>query len=194
MAFRRSIYPHNLTFNKGSLSSSLLRHRFSVRSIVRPGSGVIAGRMGSRRGGFFGSVFKGIKKVVSTVAKVPVISTVAKTALSSLPIVGGVVTAVTAVKKLTASGVAPSAQLVNQTATPGVVAPLAMTASRAGITGTAPKRKKAKKRKATKRKKSASRSRRPKKAKKGGTAKQRAARARFARAAKKGRIKKGQKL
>lgn len=179
-------------FNRGSLQSSLVRRRFSVRSIVRPGSGIMVGRRG-RRGGFFGSVFKGIKKVVSTVAKVPVLSTLAKTALGALPIVGSVRTAVNEVKRLTASGVAPSNQLVNQDATPGPTPTAA--AAMAGMKGMTPgtTRKRKKKAKKAKPRKKAKRKAKAKGSKKG-TAKQRAARARFARAAKKGRIKKGQKL
>lgn len=137
------------------------------------------------RGGFFKSLVKGISKVVSTVAKVPVIGAVAKAAVSSLPVVGQVVTAVGAFKKKTAVGVAASPvggiPAASEAGTPP--APIGARAP----SGRTPRRRKA--------------SRKPKRAKRakakrsgGGSAKQRAARARFAKAAKRGRIKKGQRL
>lgn len=151
--------------------------------MVRPGVGYV---MAGRRGGFFKSLVKGIGKVVSTVAKVPVVGTIAKAAITSLPVVGQVVTAVGAVKKLTASGVAPTMNLAQLSATPGPSTPLA-----AQVLAGGPRR-----RKPAKRAKRAKKRKRPtqKRASSRGTAKQRAARARFARAAKRGRIKKGQRL
>lgn len=135
------------------------------------------------RGGFFKDVFKGVKKIVNTVTKVPVIGTVAKVAVGSLPIVGQVTTAVNAFKKKTPVGIAAS---------PVGGVPMAAVAGAAPVsvappTARAPRRKRRKattKRKATKRKAKSG----------GGSAKQRAARARFAAAARKGKIKKGQRL
>lgn len=151
---------------------------------VRPGIGIVIGRRGSRRGGFFGSVFKGIKKVVSAVTKVPVISTIAKTALSSIPVVGSVVTALDKVKRSTVLAAVP--QLAKLSAAPGPSTPLAVQSAAAPSTRR-PRRKRAKRRGPRRKKRAA-----PRRSK--GTAKQRAARARFARAAKKGRIRKGQRL
>lgn len=133
------------------------------------------------RGGFFKSIFKGVSKVVKSVTKIPVIGTVAKAAVSSLPIVGQVQTAIGAFKKKTPVGVAASP-------VGGVVSPSQM----ANI---AANRKPARRRKAKKAKKAKRRTKRAKsKRSGGGSAKQRAARARFAAAARKGRIKKGQRL
>lgn len=134
------------------------------------------------RGGFFKKLFKGVKKVVRVVTKVPVLRELAKTAIGSLPIVGRVVTAVNAFKAKTAVGVAGSPV--------GAGTPASNFNQR--VNRRAPSRRKTKKAK-----KSARRSRGSKakaKRKGGGSAKQRAARARFAKAAKKGRIRKGQRL
>ena len=138
------------------------------------------------QGGFFKSLFKTVSKVVSTATKVPVIGAIAKAAVSSLPVVGQVVTAVGAFKKKTATGVAASPvggiPAASEAGTPP--APIGASAPRR-----APRR-----RKARKAKRAAPRRAKAKKSKAGGSAKQRAARARFAKAAKKGRIKKGQRL
>lgn len=187
-------------------SQGLLRRgRFGFRSRARPGIGVIVGRRGSRRGGFFGSVFKGIKKIASVVTKVPVVSTLAKTALSSIPVVGQVVTAIDRVKRNTVLAKVPSMNFAKLSAAPGPSTPLAAQAASAGMTGSTPaKRKrrhsrsrvaprKAKRRRgkstARTRARSGSRSR-PRRS----SAKQRAARKRFAAAARKGPIKKGTRL
>jgi hypothetical protein len=136
------------------------------------------------RGGFFGDVFKGVKKVVSVVSKVPVIGAVAKTVVSSVPVLGGVITAVGAIKSaVNPPTVANTGNTTATTGAPPVGQPQASTAGAAP----SPRRKRATKAKAKAR-------RRKKGASSRGSAKQRAARARFARAAKKGRIKKGQKL
>jgi hypothetical protein len=146
----------------------------------RPG-GVVASFRYSRmaRGGFFKDVFKGVKKIVKTVTKVPVIGTIAKAAVGSLPIVGQVTTAVAAFKKKTPVGAAASPV--------GGVQPSSSVAVNMAANAPAPRRrrkaaKKSKRRKATTKRKG------------GGSAKQRAARARFAAAARKGRIKKGARL
>jgi len=174
-----------IRMHRGSLQSTIFRRRFETRlQFIRPGSGVMHGR----RGGFFGSVFKGIKSVVTTVAKLPVVSTVAKVALSSLPVVKAATTAVGAVKKLTASGATGSVIQASSTGAQGIFSAVPFPS----LAASKPKRKrKAKAKRATKRK--AKRKAKGKR-KAGGTAKQRAARARFARAAKKGRIKKGSHL
>lgn len=135
------------------------------------------------RGGFFKSLFKGVKKVVTTVTKLPVIGAVAKAAVGSLPVVGQVVTTVNAFKAKTPVGAAAS-PIGGVTAVAGA-APVFMTAP----ARRAPRRKAAKRAKRAKRGKRAKAKKRA-----GGTAKQRAARARFARAARKGRIKKGTRL
>lgn len=195
MAIRSALFAR--ARGRGSAQSSLVRRRF-ISAGVRPGAGVMHGRrvMVGRRGGFFGSVFKAVKKVASVVTKVPVVSQIAKVAISSLPVVGQVVTAVNAVKKFTPQGIAPSAGFAKLSATPGPSTPLAAQISslQSLSSGGSPakKRKKKAKKKAKKPRKKAKAKR--KAASKKGTAKQRAARARFARAAKKGRIKKGQKL
>lgn len=128
------------------------------------------------RGGFFKSVFKAVKKAVSTVTRVPVIGAIAKTAIKSLPVVGQVVTAVEAFKGKTPVGIAASP-------VGGVVAP----GRTLNVAANRPRRRKGKKAKKAKR---ASKRR----SSGGGTAKQRAARARFAAAARKGKIRKGQRL
>lgn len=160
-------------------------------SVQRPGGFTRRAFVGRRaplpgyrmaRGGFFKDVFKGVKKVVSTVTKLPVIGAVAKAAVATLPVVGQVVTAVNAFKAKTPVGAAAS-PIGGVTAVSGA-APVFMTAP----ARRAPRRK-------AKRAKRAKRGKRAKAKKRaGGTAKQRAARARFARAARKGRIKKGTRL
>jgi len=162
----------NLVTRKGSIQSALVRHK--QRTSYRPGVGMIAFR--GRRGGFFKKLFKGVKKIVTTVAKVPVVGTVAKAAISSIPVVKAVTTAVNVVKKATASGVSAATAPI----TPRVDAPAYSSTAQEHAMG-APRRKAKRKAKKAKRKG-------------GGTAKQRAARARFARAARKGRIKKGARL
>ena len=149
--------------------------------MVRPGVGVLVGQ----RGGFFKKLFKGVKKAVSVVAKVPILGTIAKTAISSLPVVGQVVTAVGAIKKTTAAGIAASVFGAAKGLAPGGGAAVNFNKQAAAREGRraakrAPKKRAPKKRAAAKRS--------------GGSAKQRAARARFARAARKGRIKKGARL
>ena len=97
---------------RGSTQSNVIRARVT-RMGMRPGIGSSSPRhrvivRHGGRGGFFGSVFKAVSKVVSTVAKVPVVGTLAKTALGSLPIVGQALTAVNAVKSATAAAASPS--------------------------------------------------------------------------------------
>lgn len=141
------------------------------------------------RGGLFGSIGKFVKKAVNVVGKVPILSAVAKTVISSVPVLGSVVTAVGAVKAATASGIAAtSAPRLSIGAMPGSgppgIAPL-------NVRLNAPR----KRRKAKKRMKATTRARRRSKpARRGVSAKQRAARARFARAARRGPIRKGQRL
>lgn len=142
------------------------------------------------RGGFFKSLVKGVGKVVGTVTKLPVVGTVAKAALSSLPVVGQVMTVAKAVKGLTAASA--SAGIAG-----GVSSLPAAGLGGLGLTSTAlPRGMRRKKRTKAKAKRRAKRrtKRAAKRRSKGGTAKQRAARARFARAAKRGRIKKGTRL
>lgn len=148
----------------------------------RSGGGGASGRFVRYRGrgGFFGSIFKGIKTAVHVASSV-----LPKTLISSVPILGGAITAVGAAK----AALRPPtlANVANQTAIAGAL-PLGQptTAIPRGL-----HRRKRKKVKTTKR--TTKRARR-RKGRAGGTAKQRAARARFARAARKGRIKKGQRL
>jgi hypothetical protein len=133
-----------------------------------------------QRGGFFKSVFKSVAKVVKTVTKVPVVGTIAKAAISSLPIVGQVTTAVAAFKSKTPVGTAQSpVGGVQPTASAVVNQPVVSRAPRGARRARPKKRKKAKR----------SSSRRG-----GGSPKQIAARKRFAAAARRGRIKKGQRL
>lgn len=141
------------------------------------------------RGGFFKSLVKGVGKVVGTVTKLPVVGTVAKAALSSLPVVGQVVTAISAVKGLTAASA--SAGIAG-----GVSSLPAAGVGGLGLTSTAKprRRKKAKARRRAKPRKRVRRAGARRQSRKKGTAKQRAARARFARAARRGRIKKGTRL
>lgn len=174
--------------------------RFSSRS-VRPGRPLAPTRTtsGRRPGGYSasrysrmarGGFFKSIGRIVKSIAHVPIISALAKTAVSSLPILGRVQTAVESFKKKTAQGVGQSPV--------GAGKP---TASQA--TNTAYNRKPKRRAKHAKRAKTAKR--RPKHAKRaktakrgkrsgGGSPKQIAARKRFAAAARKGRIKKGARL
>lgn len=135
------------------------------------------------RGGFFKSLFKGAKKLVKSVTKIPVIGTVAKTALGSLPIVGQVTTAVNAFKKKTPVGIAASPIGGN----PAIALNLSANAG-----NRRPKNRRPKRRPKATRKRKTNKTKAIRKG--GGTAKQRAARARFAKAAKKGRIRKGQRL
>lgn len=160
-------------FTRSPRSSLTRRH-----AIVRFRRGVPV------QGGFFGSIVKGVKKVVGTVARIPVVGAVAKTVLTSVPVLGGVVTAVGAVK----SAIRPPtvANTGNTTATTGAP-PLGQpqAASRPPARRT---------RKPRARRVSRGTRRRPAKRARGISAKQRAARARFARAARKGRIRKGARL
>lgn len=139
------------------------------------------------RGGFFKDVFKGVKKAVQVVGRIPVIGAVARTVVSSVPVLGGVVTAVGAVK----SAVHPPsvANTANTSATTGAP-PVGQPQASPSGSGSRPRRRK------TASRGKAPRRRRPRTnaARRGISAKQRAARARFARAAKKGRIKKGSRL
>lgn len=137
------------------------------------------------RGGFFKDVFRVARKAIQ-----PLIGTVAKTVVAGVPVLGGIVTAVGAIK----SAVHPptTANTGNTTATTGappVGQPPAPSASRAPG---APRRRR---RSPGRRRRSPARARRSRgRARRGVSAKQRAARARFARAARKGRIRKGSRL
>lgn len=139
------------------------------------------------RGGFFKDVFKGVKKIVNTVTKVPVIGTVAKVAVGSLPIVGQVTTAVNAFKKKTPVGIAASPVGGVPMAAASGAAPPNYGGTKEGISQGYIRRPRRKRRKAKASKRKGKRSG-------GGSAKQRAARARFAAAARKGKIRKGQRL
>jgi len=128
--------------------------------------------------GLFKSIGKAIKKVGKIVGK-PVLATVARTVVGSVPVLGGVVSAVGAVKHaLHPPTLANTANLSSRTGAPAFGHPNPMHRPRRTATRT-PR----------------SRARRPtRRASGGGSAKQRAARARFAKAAKRGRIKKGTRL
>lgn len=142
-------------------------------------------RVRSAQGGFFKDVFKGVKKVVGTVAKIPVVGQLAKVAVGGIPVLGGVVSAVNAVKAAVRPPTTTQAAVM---ATPLGVAATQPVGARPPSGGR--RRRKASRPRRAK----AKRARSGKRGKGGGTAKQRAARARFARAARKGRIKKGQRL
>lgn len=156
-----------------------LRSPFRRRAIVR-----------GRRGGFFKDVFRGVKKAVSVVGRLPVVGAVAKTVVSSVPVLGGVVTAVGAVK----SALHPPtvANTGNTTATTG--APPVGQPPLYGGRKERYQRGLRKPRKRRSKKRATPRASRKKRSSRGVSAKQRAARARFARAAKKGPIKKGARL
>lgn len=131
----------------------------------------------------FGSIAKIAGKVIGGKG---IVGTVAKTLVGSVPVLGGVVSAVGAVKSsIRPQTIANTANLSARTGVGGFGAPPMMTAAT-----TARPRALRRKRQAVHPRKKRTTSR-----KHGGvSAKQRAARARFARAAKKGRIKKGSHL
>jgi hypothetical protein len=133
--------------------------------------------------GLFKSIGKAFKKVAKVVGK-PLVSTIARTVVGSVPVLGGVVSAVGVVK----SSIHPptranTANLSARTGAPAFGHPHPMlhrqTHTRRSSPGSKPTR--------IARKRAGSPGRRV-------TEKQRAARLRFAKAAKRGRIKKGQRL
>jgi len=129
----------------------------------------------------FGKAFKAIKKVAKVVSK-PLVSTIARTVVGSVPILGGVVSAVGAVKSsLHPPTVANTAGLSARTGAPAFGHPGLMHSRSARTT---PHRK------------ARTRASRPtRRARTSGiSAKQKAARARFAKAAKRGPIKRGSHL
>ncbi len=130
----------------------------------------------------FGKAFKAIRKVAKVVSK-PLVSTIARTVVGSVPILGGVVSAVGAVKSsLHPPTVANTAGLSARTGAPAFGHPGLMHSRSARTT---PHRK-ARTR--------ASRPTRRARTSGGISAKQKAARARFAKAAKRGPIKRGSHL
>jgi len=129
----------------------------------------------------FGKAFKAIKKVAKVVSK-PLVSTIARTVVGSVPVLGGVVSAVGAVK----SAIHPptranTANLSARTGAPAFGHP--------GIMHHLPARSRTPRTRAR-----ASRPTRRARTGGGVSAKQRAARARFAKAAKRGPIKRGTRL
>lgn len=133
--------------------------------------------------GFFKKLVKGIGKV----AKKSIVGTIARTVVGSVPILGGVVSAVGAVKSsLHPPTVANTGNLSSVTGRPAFGHPGIMQPHRTR----APRPRTA--RRPTRR--AVGGAKRKRAINPGGTAKQRAARARFAAAAKRGRIKKGSHL
>lgn len=135
----------------------------------------------------FGSIAKIAGKVIGGKG---IVGTVAKTLVGSVPVLGGVVSAVGAVKSsIRPQTIANTANLSARTGVGGFGAPPMMAAATTA-------RPRALRRGSTKKRYTVHpRTKRTTSRKHGGvSAKQRAARARFARAAKKGRIKKGSRL
>lgn len=130
----------------------------------------------------FGKVFKAVKGVAKTVAK-PLASTIARTVVGSVPVLGGVVSAVGAVKHAIHPPTrANTANLSAVTGAPAFGHPSPMrTRTPHGTRARRSSRKRASASGGGGRKRRVS-------------AKQRAARARFAAAARKGRIRKGSHL
>lgn len=140
----------------------------------------------------FGKAFKGLKKIGKIVAK-PVAATIARTVVGSVPVLGGVVSAVGAVKHAVHPPTrANTANLSARTGAPAFGHPSPMHHTRTPHGTRA--------RSATRARMTSSRARRTRRASAGRrasggiSAKQRAARARFARAAKRGPIRKGSHL
>lgn len=142
----------------------------------------------------FSKAFKGLKRVAKIVAK-PVAATIARTVVGSVPVLGGVVSAVGAVKHAIHPPTrANTANLSSVTGAPAFGHPSPMRHSR--TTGTRARRGSRKRAPAYGGAREA-RSQgllRKKRVSSRGSAKQRAARARFAAAAKRGPIRKGQRL
>lgn len=144
------------------------------------------------------SIFKKIGKAIGKVARKTIVGTIARTVVGSVPVLGGVVSAVGAVKSsLHPPTLANTANLSARTGAPAFGHPGAMhdfrRVARPRPPGSRRKRAPAygppgeyhpRRKRAARRKGVSS----------GGSAKQRAARARFAAAAKRGRIKKGSHL
>jgi len=130
--------------------------------------------------GLFKKLGKALKKVVKVVGK-PVVATVARTVVGSVPVLGGVVSAVGAVKHaLHPPTLANTANLSARTGAPAFGHPHPMHR---------PTRTPRSRARRPTRRASGGGAKRA-----GGSAKQRAARARFAKAAKRGPIKKGTRL
>jgi hypothetical protein len=130
----------------------------------------------------FSKIGKAVKKVGKIVGK-PLISTVARTVVGSVPVLGGVVSAVGAVKSaIHPPTMANTANLSARTGAPAFGHPGIMH-SRSARPRT-PRARTTRARRPTRRTRASG----------GVSAKQRAARARFAKAAKRGRIKKGTRL
>lgn len=140
----------------------------------------------------FGKAFKGLKKIAKVVAK-PVAATIARTVVGSVPVLGGVVSAVGAVKHAIHPPTrANTANLSARTGAPAFGHPHPMIHHTRTPHGT-------RARSATRARTASSRVRTRRasarvRASGGISAKQRAARARFARAAKRGPIRKGTRL
>lgn len=141
----------------------------------------------------FGKAFKGLKKIAKVVAK-PVASTIARTVVGSVPVLGGVVSAVGAVKHAIHPPTrANTANLSARTGAPAFGHPHPMLHHTRAPHGT-------RARSATRARVASSRARPTRRvsagrrASGGISAKQRAARARFAKAAKRGPIRKGTRL